>query len=137
MAPYVNLPIVGRSRGVRPMQIGEAAAQSGVSAKMIRYYEEIGLVPRSARQPQGYREETQEPSRYWYLSTINAGGGGKMGPILVGVSVGAKSRAQIRLMLLLVIGSSNAGHQRSPGILPPDVLQPFLRRCGLLGQSTL
>ena len=38
------------------MQIGEAAARSGVSAKMIRYYEEIGLVPRSARQPQGYRE---------------------------------------------------------------------------------
>ena len=38
------------------MQIGEAAAQSGVSAKMIRYYKEIGLVPRSARQPQGYRD---------------------------------------------------------------------------------
>ena len=37
------------------MQIGEAAAQSGVTAKMIRYYEEIGLVPRPARQPQGYR----------------------------------------------------------------------------------
>ena len=33
---------------MRPMQIGEAAARSGVSAKMIRYYEEIGLVPRSA-----------------------------------------------------------------------------------------
>src|SRR5262245_35613012 len=38
------------------MQIGEAAARSGVSAKMIRYYEEIGLIPPSARQPQGYRE---------------------------------------------------------------------------------
>jgi MerR family transcriptional regulator, copper efflux regulator len=55
MAAYVNLPTVVRSRGA-PMQIGEAAAQSGVSAKMIRYYEKIGLVPRSARQPQGYRE---------------------------------------------------------------------------------
>jgi MerR family transcriptional regulator, copper efflux regulator len=38
------------------MQIGEAAARSGVSAKMIRYYEDIGLVPRSARRPQGYRD---------------------------------------------------------------------------------
>jgi MerR family transcriptional regulator, copper efflux regulator len=38
------------------MQIGEAAARSGVSSKMIRYYEEIGLVPRSARQSQGYRD---------------------------------------------------------------------------------
>jgi MerR family transcriptional regulator, copper efflux regulator len=42
------------------MQIGEAATQSGVSAKMIRYYEEIGLVPRSARRPQGYRDYDDE-----------------------------------------------------------------------------
>jgi MerR family copper efflux transcriptional regulator len=38
------------------MQIGEAAARSGISAKMIRYYEEIGLVPRSSRRSQGYRD---------------------------------------------------------------------------------
>lgn len=38
------------------MQIGEAAATSGVSAKMIRYYEGIGLVPRAGRRDNSYRD---------------------------------------------------------------------------------
>ena len=38
-------------------------------------------------------------------------------------------------MRWLVIDSScNTGHQRTPGVLAPDALQPFLRRCRLLGQ---
>jgi len=37
------------------MNIGEAAAQSGVSAKMIRYYETIDLIPAVARTESGYR----------------------------------------------------------------------------------
>lgn len=38
------------------MNIGQASKASGVSAKMIRYYEQTGLVPEAARTTSGYRD---------------------------------------------------------------------------------
>ena len=38
------------------MNIAQAATASGIPAKMIRYYETIGLVPRARRLKNGYRD---------------------------------------------------------------------------------
>src|SRR5690242_15454534 len=53
----MHLPIMGRSSPMRTtMQIGEASRASGVSAKMIRHYESIGLVPKPDRRDSNYRD---------------------------------------------------------------------------------
>lgn len=41
------------------MQIQDLAHRTGVSAKAIRYYESIGLLPTPKRKPNGYREYGQ------------------------------------------------------------------------------
>lgn len=42
------------------MTIGDAASASGVSAKMIRHYESVGLFPEAARTDSGYRQYTDK-----------------------------------------------------------------------------
>ena len=38
------------------MRVGELASNAGVSAKTVRYYESIGLLPAPERRANGYRE---------------------------------------------------------------------------------
>ena len=43
-----------------PMPIGAAAQRAGVSARMVRHYETLGLLPPVARTDSGYRQYTQD-----------------------------------------------------------------------------
>jgi MerR family copper efflux transcriptional regulator len=45
---------------VRDMNIGEAAHASGVTAKMIRHYESIGLIGAARRTESGYRVYSEQ-----------------------------------------------------------------------------
>lgn len=42
------------------MNIGQAAESAGINAKMIRYYESIGLISQANRTDAGYRQYTEK-----------------------------------------------------------------------------
>lgn len=55
LGPRPDLNWTGHKPKVSSINIGHAAARCGVSAKMIRYYEDIGLIPPVPSTDKGYR----------------------------------------------------------------------------------
>jgi MerR family copper efflux transcriptional regulator len=51
-----SLPEPTRSQDHWPIPIGQAAQRSGISAKMVRYYESLGLLSQVIRTDSGYRQ---------------------------------------------------------------------------------
>lgn len=57
------------------MNIGEAAQATGISAKMIRHYESIGVLPRPCRGTSGYRRyATQDLQRLHFIRNARDAG---------------------------------------------------------------
>ena len=52
-------PESGSGSGLEPLSIGALAQRTEVSAKTIRYYESIGLLPEPARASNGYRKYSE------------------------------------------------------------------------------
>jgi Cu(I)-responsive transcriptional regulator len=51
------------------VKIGEASTASGVSQRMIRHYEKIGLIPGAARRDSGYRDySTADVARLRFIA---------------------------------------------------------------------
>jgi len=45
---------------MEPLRIGKLTRLSGCTVKAVRFYEAIGLLPRPARSPSGYRLYTKQ-----------------------------------------------------------------------------
>jgi MerR family transcriptional regulator, copper efflux regulator len=73
MPATVRVPARWKVKGT--MRIGELAAVSGVTAKTIRYYEDIGVLDAPARTPSGYRNYTREATdRLGFIRSAQAVG---------------------------------------------------------------
>lgn len=57
------------------MRIGQLATRAGTSTKTIRYYEDLGLLPRAARTDNGYRNfEDETVERLSFIHDAQASG---------------------------------------------------------------
>lgn len=79
------------------MKIGQLAEATGVSTKAIRYYEDIGVLPRPDRAPNGYRTyDTTTADRISFIQDAQSAG---------------LSLLEIQMILdLRDVGESTCGH---------------------------
>ena len=77
------------------MNIGEASKASKVSAKMIRYYEQIGLIPPADRNDSGYRAYSQDDvHRLHFIRRARDAPGRRFDPHVTRPAIGQQRRIE-------------------------------------------
>ena len=85
------------------MKIGKASAASGVSERMIRHYEKIGLVPAAPRRESGYRDYSQaDVARLRFIANARDLGFGidKIGTLLSLWSDSGRASGEVKTLAL-------------------------------------
>ncbi|MFW5680637.1 MAG: Cu(I)-responsive transcriptional regulator [Pseudomonadota bacterium] len=93
------------------MNIGEAAKRSGLPAKTIRFYEQIGLIAPSRRQDNNYRDyDEQDVHRLRFVARARALGFGveQCRELLALYADRARASADVKALALRHIGEIDA-----------------------------
>ncbi len=112
------------------MNIGEAAEASGVTAKMIRYYESIGLMPAARRTAAGYREyETVDVHRLRFVRRAREFGFdlGRIGDLLALWGDHCRSSREVKDIALAHVAELDARIRALTEMR--DTLEHLARRC--------
>ena len=110
--------------------IGEAAALSGVSAKMIRHYEATGLIPAAARTFAGYRLYSDADVHRLRFIKRARGLGFPMKQIEVLLSLwNDRARASADVKRLAVAHAAELGERITEMQAMQRTLQDLARRC--------
>ena len=113
-----------------PMNISEAARQSGLSSKTIRYYEEIGLVAPARRGDNGYRQYEQRAVEEFQFLARARDVGFDLDECRQLLELHRDSGRQSRHARELVLEKSNQLQQRIERLLAMrEVLQDMASRC--------
>ena len=117
-------------RDAGPMNIGRAAATAGMSARMVRYYEGVGLIPRAGRSAAGYRRYgPEEVQRLRFIKRSRELGFSveRIGELLALWQDGNRASADVKRLALAHVAELNGRIRELEAMR--DQLQRLAERC--------